>query len=175
MSKLKWFITSVICTVAMGILYSQDEVVCKVEINPDTILMDNYFVIQFTLENAKGRFDAPEFNDFDIVSGPNKSSSISIINGESSRTMAYSYYLKPREAGIFYIDPVRFYLDNDSVIETEPLEIEVLPNPEGRIIEPRSPNSIPGMSRDWIFGWPGQERIPQKQKRTKKKRKVYKF
>lgn len=175
MSMLKWLITGMISMMAMALIHGQEGIVCKVEINPDTILMENYFVVQFTLENAKGRFEAPEFNDFEIVSGPNKSSSISVINGETSRTVAYSYYLRPREAGIFYIDPVRFYLDDDSVIETEPLEIEVHPNPEGRIIEPRSPNSMPGLSRDWFFGWPEQERARQIRKPAKKKRKVYKF
>ena len=90
----------------------------------------------FTIENGQPtNFEAPVFQNFNIVSGPNQSSSISIINGETTQSQSYTYYIEPKEEGLFFIEPASVELDGEAR-ETEPISIMVLPNPEGIIQKP---------------------------------------
>jgi len=106
-----------------------------VQVSTDTILLGNHMKVTFVLDNLDGKFLAPEFGDADIISGPNSSSSISIVNGSKSSKKTYSYYLKPSTTGILLIPPASVMTDND-LKETEPMEVIVLENPEGLITNP---------------------------------------
>ncbi|HQU59953.1 MAG TPA: BatD family protein, partial [Saprospiraceae bacterium] len=76
-------------------LVAQENARFSVEVSSDSILMGNYFKVVFTLENANGeQFEAPLFQGFDVVSGPSFSSSISVINGQTSQKVSYTYYLQ---------------------------------------------------------------------------------
>ena len=103
----------------------------KVEVSIDSLLMGNYTEVTFTLENAKGsRFQAPDFEGFQVVGGPSQSSSFSMINGAVSQSQSYTYYLEPLEIGNFYIQPANIETDN-GILETEPVLVLVVPNPDG--------------------------------------------
>lgn len=108
-----------------------------VEISTDSILLGNYFQVKFTLENASGEhFQAPVFEGFQIVSGPNTSSSISIVNGEVSQMASYTFYLQPNDIGNYYIQPASIQVE-ENVLETIPLQVIVVPNPDGVIQTPQ--------------------------------------
>ncbi|MBI1225658.1 MAG: hypothetical protein GC192_10520 [Bacteroidetes bacterium] len=112
---------------------SQDKPVkFTVSVSTDSILMDNYFEVKFILENADGKnFEAPDFSQhFNIISGPNFSTSMSIVNGDISKKMTITYFVEPKETGLFYILPASV-TSNDKVLETSPLEVLVVPNPDG--------------------------------------------
>ncbi|MGA9407607.1 MAG: BatD family protein, partial [Bacteroidota bacterium] len=47
----------------------------------------------------------PDLSKFMILSGPNQSSSVQIVNASVSSSVTYSYILQPREAGKFTIGP----------------------------------------------------------------------
>ena len=100
--------------------------------------MENYFEVKFVLENADGQnFEAPDFSEhFNVVSGPNFSTSMSIVNGDISQNMAISYYLEPKEIGAYYILPASVEA-NEKILETAPLEVLVVPNPDGIKQAPR--------------------------------------
>jgi uncharacterized protein (DUF58 family) len=101
-----------------------------VEVSTDSVLWGNRLKVTFTLENASGaQFEAPAFPDFHIVAGPNMSSNFSFINGVSSQSVSYSYYLEPKEIGVFYIQPAAIDA-GDQVLETLPVKIMVAPNPD---------------------------------------------
>jgi hypothetical protein len=145
-------------------LYSQ-EVKFKVEVSTDSILVGNYFEVRFTIENAAGDFQAPEFEGFEILSGPNTSSSFSMINGQVSQKASYSYMIRPVREGTLYIDPAAF-TSGETILETEPILIQVYPNPGG--VEENKPFMQQGY--DLFF-----EPKPKKKKRSKfehKKRKI---
>ncbi|MBK9015067.1 MAG: BatD family protein [Saprospiraceae bacterium] len=113
--------------------FSQDKPAkFTVTVSTDSILMDNTFEVKFVLENANGQnFEAPDFSDhFNVVSGPNFSTSMSMVNGNISQSMTITYYLEPKEVGMFYILPASVNTD-DKVLETAPLEVMVVPNPDG--------------------------------------------
>lgn len=107
-----------------------------VEVSSDTILVGNYFELKYTIENADiNTFEPPNLSEFDIVGGPNTSTSISIVNGEVSQRASYAYYLEPADIGAYTIPPA--YIKNgDQVLETPPIEIIAVPNPQGIIQQP---------------------------------------
>ena len=108
----------------------------NIEVSSDSVLLGNYIEVSFKLDNIKGQFEAPDFDGFTIISGPNMSSSMQIVNGDMSSTQAYSYYVQPNETGLYTITPA--YLDTEgSTLETNPTEINVYPNPNNIIQEPQ--------------------------------------
>lgn len=114
-------------------VFSQDKPVkFTVSVSTDSILMDNYFEVEFMLENADGQnFEAPDFTDhFNVVSGPNFSTSMSMVNGDVTQSMTITYYLEPKDIGSYYILPASVEAGN-KVLETAPIEVLVVPNPDG--------------------------------------------
>lgn len=108
----------------------------EVVVSSDSVLLGNYIEVSFKAENLDGKFEAPETMGMDILSGPNTSSSIQIINGDRSSTSSYSYYLKPSDVGSYTIPPA-YLITDEKTLETSPIVINVYPNPENIIIEPR--------------------------------------
>lgn len=125
----------------------------SIEVSNTEVLLGNYIEVKFTLKNAKGqRFEAPNFKDFDIVGGPNQSSSFSMMNGETTQSISYTYYLQPKTTGNFYLEPA--FIEADGMtMETQPIEIMVLENPDG-IIETPQRKSSPQMD---MFNFPSDD------------------
>lgn len=166
--------------------YAQENVKFSVEVSNDSILMGNYFKVKFSLENAKGdQFVAPIFEGFNVISGPNFSSSMSIMNGEMSQSVSYTYYLEPKDIGNFYIQPASINVGED-VLETQPLEVMVVPNPDGIKQKIEEPNQYGNRFKDFWGPRFKEFRSPRMQpkdklekekepKKKKKKRKIYKM
>jgi len=113
----------------------------KVNVSSDSILLGNYLICTFEMNNLEAEFDAPSFKDFDVVSGPNFSSSFQSINGQTSSSKKITYYLRPKSIGETFIPPS--YAVADSItLETQPLSINTYPNPEGIIENPREEQSF---------------------------------
>lgn len=76
-----------------------------VEVIYDTIALDEQFELKFTLKNGKiiERFEPPALEGFQLLAGPMTSQSMSIINGDKTETMSYTYILKPTDLGIYNI------------------------------------------------------------------------
>jgi hypothetical protein len=70
-----------------------------------TIPMGEYLEITFTLDGSTGgsNLHAPSFQDFMVLSGPNQSTSMQIVNGSMSSSVSYSFVLQPRSEGKFTI------------------------------------------------------------------------
>jgi hypothetical protein len=109
---------------------SSQEITWKVEVSTDSILMGNAFEVRFTIENAAGEIEAPAFEEFELLSGPNTSSSYRSINGKVSQEASYTYLIRPIREGTLYIEAAYCKI-GEEVYETEPISIEVYPNPEG--------------------------------------------
>ena len=168
---MKSFITH--CFLFFTILYAAQaqEPAFKVSINVDSVLMGNRFEVSFTLENAQGQtFRAPDFNNFQVVSGPNQSSSFSMVNGTVSQSLTYSYYLEPKEVGSYYIEEASIDIDGETLY-TLPLEVWVLPNPDGIIQRPNRPKSEFDFFNRQELDWPKEPA----RKPKKKKRKIYRI
>lgn len=177
------------------IAFSQKEAKLTVKISNDSILLGNYIEVKFTIENvAVKKFEAPDFTGFNIVSGPNQSSSMMISNGEVTQSVAYSYYLEPVDVGNYFIQPA-FVETDETVLESIPMEVLVVDNPDG-IIQPLQNNRTDFFNNDDFFGrndflnendlfedffnrsetpFGGELAPNQPKKPKKKKKKVYKL
>lgn len=138
-----------------------------VSVSTDSILMDNYFEVKFTLENANGKnFEAPNFDEhFNVVSGPNFSTSMSMMNGDVTQSMTITYYLEPREIGSYYILPASVEV-NEKILETAPLEVLIVPNPDGIKQSPKKNGNMESFQFNFggspfDFSFPELEEAPQ--------------
>ncbi len=82
--------------------------------------------ITFALSNADGKnFRPPSFNDFSVLSGPNQSTSMQFINGSMTRSVSFSYYLKPNKEGNLTIEPATIVV-NGKTIASNSVTVEVV-------------------------------------------------
>jgi hypothetical protein len=96
-----------------------------VKIDKDTMFADEVVKVDFYIDNLTGNFTAPDFSEFRLVSGPNTSSSMSIINGSVSQKKSYSYLLMADKTGTLQIGSAILKSEGD-IIETDPVRIVVL-------------------------------------------------
>jgi hypothetical protein len=111
----------------------------SVSVSSDTVLLGNYFELKFTIENTSASgFEPPSLHQFNVIGGPNTSTSFSIVNGQMSQSATYTYYLEPMDIGVYTIRPA-YLTTGDVAIETPPIDILVVPNPQGIIQRPHAP------------------------------------
>lgn len=118
----KKFATIVFLVYAFGVFGQQGSLTVKV--NKDTLALDEVVTVEFLLDNLTGNFQAPDFRGFQVVSGPNTSSSFRMVNGEVSQKKSFSYALVPIEEGNLLIGPATVD-NNGDLISTEDIEIFV--------------------------------------------------
>ena len=145
------------------------------KISTDSILIGNYIELSFIAENVDGDFEAPTFDNVEVVGGPNTSNSIQIINGDQSSSTSWSYYIKPNEMGETVLEPA-FLVTEDKTYETDPIILNVYPNPDGIIENPRQKMEF-SIFDDFAFPFSNPKSIPDldgaKKKDSKKsKRKL---
>lgn len=165
------FVLLIIGILFQTVAFAQSEPRFSVEISNDSILLGNYFIVKFTLENASSsNFQAPDFSDFHVVSGPNFSSSMTVINGNMSQKASYTFYLEPKDIGNYFIQPASIETEAGT-LETVPLEILVVPNPEGITQKPEMEEETMrfDMRMDDFFNRPAPEEKDAKPKRKTRK------
>lgn len=139
-----------------------------IDVSIDSLLLGNATKVSFTLEGAKGsNFTPPDFSGFQIVAGPSQSSSISMINGVVNQQLSYIYYLSAEEIGNFYIAPASIETE-EGILETEPVSIIVVPNPDNIQQKGKTPARERG-----FFDFPSSPE--KKEKKPKKKRRIYRI
>ena len=106
-----------------------DEVVFRAQA-PKQVIVGRPFQITYTVNQRSRDLRAPEFTDFDVLSGPytSTSSSTSFVNGKrtSSFEQTYTYMLMAQRAGTFTIGPATVKVDGENV-QSNGVRIEVLP------------------------------------------------
>lgn len=71
---------------------------------PKSVAVNQNFQYNLTLENANAsNLKPPSFSDFQLLGGPNTSTSMQWINGNVSQSVTYSYILRPKKEGTFKI------------------------------------------------------------------------
>ena len=140
-------------------------------VSKSTVALNSKFKIEFKLENAQGSaFEAPRFEDFEVVGGPSSSSAMRIINGTITQSISYVYYLKPKETGNFSVKSATIKV-NGNKIETKDVEIKVVAESEQ---ESEDAEEKELQQADPFSGF-FQRRTPQQnlQEKPKKKRNSY--
>ena len=106
-----------------------DEVVFKASA-PKQVVVGKPFQVTYTVNQRSRDLRAPEFTDFEVLSGPytSTSSSTSFVNGKRTSTFeqTYTYMLMALKAGTFTIGPATVKVDGNPV-QSNGVRIEVLP------------------------------------------------
>jgi hypothetical protein len=106
-----------------------DEVVFRAQA-PKQVVVGRPFQVTYTVNQRSRDLRAPEFADFDVLSGPytSTSSSTSFVNGKrtSSFEQTYTYMLMANKEGTFTIGPATIKVDGDNV-QSNGVRIQVLP------------------------------------------------
>ena len=114
--------STIIIILAGSCLCAQPSI--KVEVSADTIPVGEIVEVTYTIENGDGEFEAPDFGDLPVISGPNTSSSFVYQNGKMSSSQSYTYIFRPIEEGKMIIPEARYKSKNDSM-KIAPVEVVV--------------------------------------------------
>lgn len=118
-----------ICSGAMHLLAQST---FEIRVAADTILAGCPLEVAFTLKGgASTDFSPPDFKGFRIQRGPNHASTFSMVNGNTSQSTTITYFLVAEVPGDVYIGPA-FVKSGNQELETVPVKIRVLDNPDGR-------------------------------------------
>lgn len=91
--------------------------------------LNDQFQLTFTFEGKEissiRNFSPPSLSNFYVLSGPNQSTSVQIINGVVSGSLSFSYYLKPKKTGKFTIGVASVSYQRKTY-RSNPLKFEVI-------------------------------------------------
>ena len=106
-------------------LYAQNSNAFYANASSSKVIEGGNFTVEFVMNNISGNaFKAPNFDNFQVISGPSRSSSYSNINGQVSQELKYSFVLRPLEVGTFTIGAA-YCSYNGKRLATVPFNIEV--------------------------------------------------
>ena len=93
------------CLVVFIPLFLHAQTKFAASISPVNAAKDEYITITLSVENGNNiqKISQPDFIDFNLVSGPNQSSSMTNINGIVTQTISLSYILQAKKTGNFII------------------------------------------------------------------------
>ena len=133
--KQKIYYILILCALMSVSIYAQTPKLVA-SVSKNKLGLNQRVKIQFTI-NKQGadNFQAPNFKNFQIVSGPSQSISQSWVNGSASFSQSYNYIIKPLKKGEFLIPAASIKLNNKiltsksvKVIVLDPVEIPKDPN-----------------------------------------------
>lgn len=93
------------------------------------ISINDQFQLSFTFSgssvNGLKNFTPPDLANFMILSGPNQSTSMEFVNGSSSASITYSYYLKAKAVGKYGIGSASVEY-NGKTYKSDPISVEIV-------------------------------------------------
>lgn len=128
--------TWLVLFISLSIVFKLDAQSLKHEVSSDSVLLGNYVIYEIELMNVGNDISLPNLDAFDIIAGPNVSTSMSIINGDMSSSKTMSWHIRPRDLGQYFIEPISIN-HRDEIYEVDAIEINVFPNPNGIIVAPQ--------------------------------------
>jgi len=139
---MKQFLSSIVVVLVFASgLYAQD-VTFSAVVSKNPVALGDQFELTFALTNAGmgggKNLKVPDLSKFRVISGPNQSSSMQIINGSVSSSITYSYVLQPKDLGKFTIGSATIE-SGGKMYRTEPMTIEVVKGaPRAQKQQPRA-------------------------------------
>ncbi|MCC6256661.1 MAG: protein BatD, partial [Ignavibacteriaceae bacterium] len=98
-------------------------------VDNNKVAENDRFELRFTFEgknlNNLKNFNPPSLKEFKVLSGPNQSTSMQIINGVSSSSLTLSYILLPNTTGTYTIGSASIQSE-DKTFTTDPIKINVV-------------------------------------------------
>lgn len=126
--------------------FSQEEVSFTAKTSKSTLGINQRLKIEFTInKNGADNFQAPNFDNFKVVAGPSSSVSQSWINGKSTFSQSYTYFIEPKTKGTFTIPPASIEYKGN-IISSNAVEIVVT----DKVELPKDPNDPQYMAQENI-------------------------
>ena len=126
--KLNNFLLLSVCYIFL-ILQTNFAQEFSASVNETTVGDNDRFQVSFTFSgssiNNLSKFIPPSFEHFLILSGPNQSTSIQIINGAQSASLTYNYLIQPKSIGTFTIGSASIEQEGNTY-KTEPIKMTVV-------------------------------------------------
>lgn len=119
----KWIFTLLVSLISCSVWSSK--VKFEAKLSHQKVEVGQRFQISFTINSRDGSFSPPEFKNLRLLSGPNRSSSTQIINGDVSQSTTFSYILVASEKGAYTIGEATLTIANETY-KTKSLELEVV-------------------------------------------------
>ncbi|NNF02684.1 MAG: protein BatD [Bacteroidia bacterium] len=94
-----------------------------VTLSRKSVPVNERFQINFKIEGSSKNFKPPAFKNFNILSGPNRSSSIQFINGKRSESLTLSYVIQPKRTGKLTIESASVVVSGQT-FKSDPFVIE---------------------------------------------------
>jgi len=138
--RITLIIGLLLCT---SLLFAQGKFVATV--SKTNVGVGEQFEVDFTINAGGTHFTQPDFHDFQVLSGPNISSSITSINGISTMSISYGYILAAAKEGSFTIDEAAIVL-NGHTLTTSSIKIKVkgqAPPPQAQQAQAAAPDDNP--------------------------------
>lgn len=101
--KIKYYLLSVLL-LSSAIVFGQG-VKVTATVSSNQVATGEQFEITFSTNGNPEAFDPPAFNGFQVVGGPNQSSSYSSINGQTTASISVGYVLIAVKEGEYTISP----------------------------------------------------------------------
>lgn len=122
-------ISFTLCAVlfAVGVLSAQ-EATFTAGVDKNPVAADEQFTLEFTVSTSGAsprNFKTPDLSKFLVLSGPNQSTSMQIINGVVSSSQTFTYILQAREAGKPVIGPATIEVGGNQ-FRSNPIELTVM-------------------------------------------------
>lgn len=116
--------------------FAQDEVSFTAVVSKNTLGVNQRLKIEYTInQNGADNFKAPNFDNFKVVAGPSSSVSQSWINGKSTFSQSYIYFIEPKAKGTFTIPPASIEYKGN-IIKSNAVEVIVT----DKVELPKDPN-----------------------------------
>jgi hypothetical protein len=112
--------------------FANAQIKFSASLTPAEIGKDEYTQLKLMVENANEvqQIVPPNLRDFNIISGPNQESGMTMINGVVKKYIALSFILKPKATGNFIIMPAKAKADAGDYT-SNPVKLKVTNNATG--------------------------------------------
>ncbi len=130
MFEFKKYLNTVLFFIfVFGITPKAEAQIFKASADKTTVGVGETFQVYFEFDasdlNSVTDFKAPTFENFSVLSGPNQSTSMQIINGQVSSSITYSFVVSPQKIGNFTIG-VASVNYKGKTYRTEPFTVKVV-------------------------------------------------
>lgn len=122
--KLKTYISILLLTLTTLFTFAQNEIKFEAKVSKKKLGINERLRIDFVMNQDGDNFNAPSFDGFAVVGGPNQSVSSSWRNGKASYSKSYSYFLAPKKQGKFTIKQATIEIKGQTY-KTTPVTITV--------------------------------------------------
>ncbi len=95
----------------------------EASVSKSKLALNERLRVDFVMNQNGDNFSPPEFNNFQIIGGPNQSVKTLYVNGEREFSKTYSYFLKPLKKGRLKINQASIEIDGEIY---KSLQVEVL-------------------------------------------------